>query len=274
MYKKLISQMTENSSQHISDVTLLITHYNRSESLKRLLTTIRNYNITFDEVIVSDDGSRPEHVRNLQSLQTEFGFTLIAAEVNKGLGNSINKGQDAVKSDFILYIQDDFVPKAAFIDALRDGLYIMKNEEQWDLVRFYSFPYSPYPYLKPYKMGFSEMKFSLMPWYSNHLKFHMYSDHPHLKRRTYTEKFGRYYEASNGDVTEMRMCRTFLKTGGKALYFKEYKNLFEHDNPEDEPGLFRPETEKTRSLANIAPLYWLYLRYKMVKDTILYILDK
>lgn len=266
--------MTENSTRHIADVTLLITTYNRSESLKRLLKSLKKYNLTFAEVIVSDDASKPEHLENVYELQKEFGFTLVTAPVNKGLGNSINKGQDAAKTNYILYIQDDFVAKEAFIEALNDGLSIMQQEEKWDMVRFFSFEYSPYPYLKPYKKGFSEMEFSVMPWYTNHLKFHMYSDHPHLKRRTYADKFGRYVEGKHGDVTEMSMCRTFLKREGKALYFNAHKDLFEHDNPEDEPGLFRPEQEKNRGLANIAPLYWLYLKYKVVKDTVLYVLDK
>lgn len=266
--------MTEISIQHISDVTLLITHFNRSESLKRLLSALKKHKLTFDEVIVSDGGSKPDHLANVYELQKEFEFTLLTSPFNKGLGNTINQGQDAVKTNYILYIQEDFVPKEAFVNALRDGLEIFEREREWDLVRFYSFPYSPYPYLKPYKKGFCEMEFSLMPWYLSHLKFHIYSDHPHLKRKTYPEKFGRYLEAKNGDVTEMNMCRTFLKKKGRALYFKDYKKLFEHDNPEDEPGLYRPEKEKTKKLANIAPLYWLYLKYKLVKDTVLYVLDK
>ena len=266
--------MPEYPDQSISDVTLLITHYNRSESLRRLLTTFHAYKVHFEDIVVSDDGSKNEHLDQLFSLQNEFGFNLVTTDVNKGLGNSINKGQDAVKTSYILYIQEDFVPKFAFINALREGLKIMRDEKDWDLVRFYSFPYSPYPYLKPFNNDFSVMQFSLSPWYINHLKFHMYSDHPHLKRKSFTEKFGRYLESKRGDVTEMDMCRRFLKTKGKALYFTNFNSLFEHDNPEDEPGLFRPEKEKTRKLSNIKMLYWLYLRYKTLKDTVVYLTNK
>ena len=266
--------MTKNSNQLISGVTLLITHYNRSESLLRLLKTIAGHDIYFEEIIVSDDGSKKEHQDRLKEMQQQLGFTLITTPVNKGLGNNINKGMDAVKSPYILYIQEDFVPKAAFITALKDGLEIMKSEGQWDIVRFYSFPWSPYPYLKPYQKGFSKMIFSLWPWYTNHLKFHVYSDHPHLKRAGFTEKFGRYFEAPNGDVTEMKMCRSFLKNEGRALYYKNYKELFEHDNPEDEPGLFRPDKVKTKTYADIKPLYWAYLKYKLMKDTVSFVLNK
>ncbi|MBB5436363.1 glycosyltransferase involved in cell wall biosynthesis [Pedobacter sp. AK017] len=266
--------MTQNSNLHISEVTLLITHFNRSESLQRLLNTLNSYKISFDEVIVSDGGSREEHLSAVIKLQQEFGFTLLTSETNKGLGNTINVGQDAVKTPYILYIQEDFVPKAALGQALIDGLEIMKNESQWDIVRFYSFPWAPFPYLKPYKSGFSEMKFSLWPWYISHIKFYVYSDHPHLKRRSYPEKFGRYIESPKGDVTEMGMCRTFLKKKGRGLYFDNFKNLFEHDNSDHEPGLFRPEKIKTKKYSDIAPLYWLYLKFKTLKESVAFIVSK
>lgn len=268
------TRMTEKKSQHLSDVTLLITHFNRSESLLRLLKKLNDINISFDEIIVSDGGSKPDHLKHVLEIQQQFGFKLLTSETNKGLGNTINQGQDAVNTNYILYIQEDFVPKAAFSIAVGDGLEIMKNEEQWDVIRFYSFPWSPFPYLKDYKKGFSEMIFSLSPWYTNHVKFYVYSDHPHLKRKTYPEKFGRYVETLSGDFTEMSMCTSFLKNKGKGLYYKDFKTLFEHDNPEDEPGLFRPDKVKTKKFSDIKPLYWLYLRYKLMKQTFAYLLNK
>jgi glycosyltransferase involved in cell wall biosynthesis len=266
--------MTQNSNQHFSDVTLMITHFNRSESLERLLKTLQKLEISFDEIIVSDGGSKKEHLDFVIQMKQQFNFTLLTSEYNKGLGNTINAGQDAAKSQYILYIQEDFVPKAAIAAALRDGLEIIKTEQKWDVIRFYAFPWAPFPYLKPYKNGFSTMKFSLWPSYINHLKFSVYSDHPHLKRRTFPEKFGRYVESLNGDVTEMSMCRTFLKKNGKGLFFTDFKSLFEHDNNDHEPGLFRPERLKTKKYSDIAPLYWLYLKYKVFKETVSYILNK
>lgn len=266
--------MSENPSEHLSDVSLLITHYNRSESLQRLLKTISKIGLTFAEVIVSDDGSKKEHLDAIEGMQQQFNFTLIKAKVNSGLGANINKGQDAVKTPYILYLQEDFVPKPAFIPALLDGLDFIKTDSKWDIIRFYSFSWAPFPYLKNYKKGFSEMKFSLWPWYTSHIKFYVYSDHPHLKRKSFTEKFGRYLEARNGDVTEMDMCRTFIKKNGRGLYFNNFDSLFEHDNPEEEPGLFRPEKLKTQRLADIAALHWLYLKFKMLKETVSFVLSK
>ncbi|RYZ99053.1 MAG: hypothetical protein EOP47_17840 [Sphingobacteriaceae bacterium] len=48
---------------HINDLTLMITHFNRTQSLRRLLSTLKNYRISFDEIIVSDGGSNPENLQ-------------------------------------------------------------------------------------------------------------------------------------------------------------------------------------------------------------------
>ena len=266
--------MKNTQSTDILDVTLLITHFNRSESLARLLKAIDELNINFYEVIVCDGYSKKEHIEHIFKLQEEFKFTLKTSTSNKGLGNTINMGQDAVKSPYLLYVQEDFYPKPKFKQALIDGLEIFKNEPKWDIIRFYSFPWSPFPYLKNYKKGFSEMKFSLSPLYISHIKFYVYSDHPHLKRKSFPQKFGRYIESPKGDVTEMGMCRSFLKNKGKGLFYTEHKELFEHDNSDHEPGLFRPDKIKTKKYSDIAPLYWAYLKYKTLKETVLYILNK
>ena len=40
------------------DVTLLVTHYNRSRSLEHLLESFLNINCLFEDIVVSDDGSK------------------------------------------------------------------------------------------------------------------------------------------------------------------------------------------------------------------------
>jgi hypothetical protein len=73
------------------DLTLLITHYNRSSSLAHLLSTFKIQNCVFGDIVVSDDGSKPEHLSELEKLKSVYGFQLITTPINKGLGNNINK---------------------------------------------------------------------------------------------------------------------------------------------------------------------------------------
>jgi glycosyltransferase involved in cell wall biosynthesis len=221
-----------NSPSVFNNVTLLVTHYNRSKSLERLLSTFKHQNIIFGEIIVSDDGSQPEHVNYIRSLQQDLNFTLLTTPQNKGLANNINKGQDAVKTPYTLYVQEDFVPLDAFLEHFKGALSIMEKETSMDLVRFYA--YEAYPYKKPYAKGFSEMICKL--FFLKTGKIYQYSDHPHLRRSSFFEKFGRYKEGIKSDKAEYLMCVSFIQNKGKGLFFNDYKNLFDQKNSSDEPS--------------------------------------
>src|SRR6476620_1594263 len=140
------------------EVSLLITHYNRSKSLERLLQHLVSKDIKFGEIIVSDDASKEEYQHHLKQLQEKFSFKLVSTPQNKGLGNNINKGQDQVTKPFTLYIQEDFLPKPLFAKKLQVALNFMKADKEIDFVRFYA--YFKYPHLKPVSDGFSEMIFN------------------------------------------------------------------------------------------------------------------
>ncbi|MGA0558527.1 glycosyltransferase family 2 protein [Larkinella sp. VNQ87] len=223
--------MTTDST-HFPGVTLLITHYNRSSSLERLLRTFRELNCTFDDIVVSDDGSKPEHLTVLRSLAKPYKFRLITTPQNKGLANNINKGQEAVKTPYTLYVQEDFIPKSAFATHFRDALAMMNEDDTLDIVRFYA--YFAYPYLEPYKNGYSRMLYK--PWYGDYNKIYYYSDHPHLRRSSFLDKFGRYVEGIKSDKTEYRMCLSFIKKKGKGLFLTDFNAMFEQKNSEDEPS--------------------------------------
>jgi len=220
------------SDYFFKDVSLLITHYNRSSSLERLLQTCRDLKYNFEEIIVSDDGSLAEHLDAIKELQSHFDFKLVTTEVNSGLGNNINKGQAAVTLPYTLYVQEDFIPLAAFGDRFKDALEIIEKNKDLDIIRFYS--YIKYPHLVPFEKGFSQMHYK--PWSLNYRKIYFYSDHPHLRRSNFIEKFGPYTEQVSVDRSEYRMCIAFLQQRGKGLFYNDYKTLFKQINPEEEPS--------------------------------------
>lgn len=222
---------------HLGDVTLLITHYNRSASLERLLKSFAEQGYIFGDTVVSDDGSKPEQVENLRKLQEKYGFNLVTTPKNKGLGNNINKGQDAVKTKYTLYVQEDFVPMPIFAEKIFVAVDALEEKPEWDIARFYA--YFKYPFLKPYKAGFSEIRFSPWPFYWGYKKFYVYSDHPHLRRSDFLQKFGRYPEGVKGDVTEYRMMMSFLQHKGKGLFYEDYKSLFDQVNSSEEPSTMK-----------------------------------
>jgi glycosyltransferase involved in cell wall biosynthesis len=224
-----------NGSFYFPGITLLITHYNRSSSLERLLASFEKLGCRFEDIVVSDDGSKPEHVEKIRSLHDTYTFRLITTPKNRGLGNNINKGQDAVKTPYTLYIQEDFVPLDTFPARLQDAIQLMNERKELDMVRFYA--YFKYPYLTPVRNGFSEMRFRI--WYPGYKKFYMYSDHPHLRRSNFLEKFGRYPEGVNVEVSEYGMMMSFLKNKGNAIFYGEYKSLLDQVNSSAEPSTFK-----------------------------------
>lgn len=226
---------TPAPASHFDNVTLLVTHYNRSRSLQRLLATFNQLGCSFGDIIVSDDGSRPEHLSVLEELEYQFGFRLITTPKNGGLGHNINKGQDAVQTPYTLYVQEDFVPLPPFVQRFRESLLMMEQRPELDIVRYYA--YIPYPYMQPYADGFSEMKFAT--WGLQYHKIYVYSDHPHLRRSSFLTKFGRYAEGRSVDRTEYRMCIKFLQKRGKGLFYTDFKTLFSQENDTTEPSTIK-----------------------------------
>ncbi|WP_423145929.1 glycosyltransferase [Rubrolithibacter danxiaensis] len=246
---------------YFEEVSLLITHYNRSKSLEKLLHSLEKQNCRFKEIIVSDDGSSQLHLDQLQTLQKQYSFKLIKSNVNKGLGNNINKGQDAIDTPYTLYVQEDFEVTALFAGNFRNALKIMNQERNIDIVRLYA--YFIYPTLIPYREGFSIMKYS--HWCLNHIKFYYYSDHPHLRRSNFTKKFGRYVEGEKGDITEYKMAISFLRNKGKGMFFNNFSSLFVPSYVEGELTTMERRTWTLTTNPIIQVLRFIYLRFKFLK---------
>lgn len=238
MYKK---------HNHFEDVSLLVTHYNRSKSLERLLSAFEQVNCSFNDIVVSDDGSKPEHLEYIVALKKRFDFKLVTTPKNRGLGNNINKGQDEVQGKYTLYVQEDFIPLPGCQIPLKNALNILNESADMDTVRFYS--YLDYTHKIAYKNGFSLMEFNHLSF--NLDKFPLYSDHPHLRRSSFLDKFGRYSENKNPEKTEFDMMISFLQKKGKGLLFDNYKSVFDQINTSAEPSTMIQERKSWRHADNI-----------------------
>lgn len=237
------------------NVSLLITHYNRSKSLLRLLDAMQKLNVTFGEIVVSDDCSSYAHLQNLLEYQKTHNFRLITAPVNKGLPNNINKGQAAVLKPYTLYVQEDFVPCEVFPIKFKHSLEIMEERPDIDIARYWA--YWKYPYLKSIRNGFSEMRFSLFKL--GYKKFYVYSDASHLRRSNFPSRFGLYLENLPSDRAEYLMMMSFIRKGGKAIYNDSFNDMFDHRNSDDEPSTverdFISYSDSNRVITIIRNLY-------------------
>jgi hypothetical protein len=94
----------------------------------------------------------------------------------------------------------------------------------------------------------------------------MYSDHPHLRRSDFFQKFGRYIEGQKGDFTEYSMMMSFLKNNGKALFYKDFQNLFTQKNSESEPSTMKRENWRESNNFFLSQLRHLYRHLKFNFD--------
>lgn len=248
---------------YFNDVSLLITHYNRSKSLENLLESFSKLNCHFGQIVVSDDASREPHIHNVLQLQKIFTFKLVTGEKNKGLGNNMNKGHQACEMPFILYVQEDFTPTSLFPEELKKSVQLMQDDTKLDIVRFFS--NHKYPYLKSFDDKYSVMYTPTLG--TNYKKIYSYSDNPHLRRNNFLQKFGNYAEGISGDKTEYRMCISFIQKNGKGLFYNDYKALFDHKNDDDEPSMMNREYNwKNSNKKLIAALRHLYRQIKYNAD--------
>lgn len=248
---------------HFNNTSLLITHYNRSQSLDRLLQAFKRLEVSFSEIVVSDDCSCAEHLTPVEDLATHFKFRLLTSSENSGLGHNINKGQAVITTPYTLYVQEDFVPTAAFPERLVHALGMMEDDPTIDLMRFYA--YLSYPYLKPENdYGFSEMYLPFLGY--RYKKIYQYSDHPHLKRSSFTAKFGRYKEGLSVDRTEYQMCLSFLQNKGRGFFFNDFKDLFVQVNTVAEPSTAIRNNWRNSSNLLITSIRNVYRQFKYNYD--------
>nr|WP_294894118.1 glycosyltransferase family 2 protein [uncultured Pedobacter sp.] len=245
------------------DISVLITHYNRSKSLERLLKGLQQHHLHFYQIVVSDDGSKPEHLEFVETLQKSYPFKLVKAPTNKGLGNNINKGQKVIETPYTLYIQEDFVPQAGFLPKLEKAHQFLQHDSTLDFVRFYA--YFKFPNLTPVSDGFSEMHFSHAKFWEGYRKFYVYSDHPHLRRQNFFDRFGEYPEGIKPDRTEYNMMMQVLAGKPKAYFYDDINVLLSQENMAEEPSTVKRNflRNSNRYFTVFARMVYRYVRFNL-----------
>ncbi|HET8827913.1 MAG TPA: glycosyltransferase [Pelobium sp.] len=246
-----------------NDISVLVTHYNRSKSLEKLLKTLQQLDLHFNQIVVSDDGSKPEHLEYVKNLQAVYPFKLVTTPKNKGLGNNINKGQKVIETPYTLYIQEDFVPQRIFSDKLEKAHQFLQHDPFLDFVRFYA--YFKFPNLTSISDGFSEMHFSHAKFWEGYRKFYLYSDHPHLRRKNFFDRFGEYPEGIKPDRTEYNMMMQVLAGKPKAYFYDEINALLTQENSAEEPSTIKRNFLRNSSHfpSVFARMVYRYLRFNL-----------
>jgi len=99
-------------------VSLIITTYNRPDSLMLTMRSVENQVILPDEVIIADDGSSSETLQLIKGFQNSSNLTIIHSwQTDKGFraAKSRNKAISKSSSDYIILIDGDVILHNEFI---------------------------------------------------------------------------------------------------------------------------------------------------------------
>jgi glycosyltransferase involved in cell wall biosynthesis len=99
---------TDFTSAARPTVVTVIPFYNGASFIERSVKSVFNQTVPADEVVVVNDGSRPEERAALGALAERFPFRIVD-QANGGQGSARNAGVAASTSDYICFLdQDDF----------------------------------------------------------------------------------------------------------------------------------------------------------------------
>lgn len=99
-------------------ISVVITTYNRSDALLSLLDALCTQDDRSFEVIVADDGSRVEHVQAVLNSASAKQLKVVHVwhpDVGFTASRARNRGVEASRGDYIVFLDGDCVPETDFI---------------------------------------------------------------------------------------------------------------------------------------------------------------
>ncbi len=113
-------------------ISLIISTYNRPDTLELVLMSVLKQSVLPKEVIIADDGSTSETAKLIQSFQKQFSTPLIHSWIeDKGfrLAKSRNEAIKKSSADFLVFIDGDIIIHKHFIKNYQkratEGTYFM-----------------------------------------------------------------------------------------------------------------------------------------------------
>ncbi|MDN3725294.1 glycosyltransferase family 2 protein [Aequorivita sp. SDUM287046] len=240
-------------------ISVLITHYNRIEEVKSCLYAFKKLNIQNIEYVVSDDGSSIEYQNALKQLEID---KLVFSPSNKGLTFNINQGIKNCSGKYILYCQEDFIPKNELKDRLSEILKILDSGKA-DMVRLkanYKFP-------KLFRLSEHINLIPKFSWNNFYFNAYQYSDHPFIVNKSFFEIFGNYLENTSGAYGENEYAIRIMKSKAKIAIVDPY--LFK-DNNNAESVIEKTEFRKKRTVLKKFKLHKLLRAFRLHLEYLFY----
>jgi|TARA_R100000479_G_scaffold33554_3_gene14187 glycosyltransferase involved in cell wall biosynthesis len=197
-------------------ISILITHYNRPKALEQCVASFLAFKrgALPIEIIVTDDGSKKYVQDAIKKLPID---TLVTSEVNKGLTSNLNTGIKNCSGNYILYCQEDFIPKPELKALLPEMLEVLDSGKA-DMIRLkanYTFP----------KLNYLSDTIKLIPkfsWKNFYYNTFQYSDNPFITTKDFFDNYGYYLENTSGPYGENEYAIRIMKSKAKIAIVNKY----------------------------------------------------
>jgi len=195
-------------------VTIVVITYKRVFLLKQMIESFRKA-CTYPnlEFILCDDGSDKHIQKEMKKLPFD---TFLFGNENCGLGYNTNKGLKEAKGEYIFQIQDDWVVKDEFFERKEDdknfievAIEMFNKKKDVQFLR-YTTTKREYKAYKEADVFMIDDRFKAKIYKYNKVgKGYLYSDRPHIKKRSFHRNIGFYKEFVSVPNTERDMGRKF-----------------------------------------------------------------
>ena len=197
-------------------VTIGVITYNRPDEIKATVAALAEHVVNSADRLrwlIADDSSPDDYAKKLSRLKLfkELGVTVISTGANSGWGANANNLLDELNTPYLFMIEDDYVLKRPL--DLRVGVALLETKTHLGLLRyrgtagehhvFHQFEADVSSVLPDFREGMG------LPGRLTYLQFdghspsaYIYSNGPHLKRRSFHAFYGRYDEGRKLGATE------------------------------------------------------------------------
>ena len=101
------------------NVSVIVLNYNQAETTVECLAALAHaHSELIRDIVVVDNGSRPEELAILRKQNESQDFTLVEVGVNRFFGEGNNIGVDFTTSDYIVFLNNDAFVQPGWIEAL------------------------------------------------------------------------------------------------------------------------------------------------------------
>lgn len=247
-------------------VSVIFVTYKRFDKLYQTYTHFTK-NCTYPnlELIVVDDGSSSEIQNKIRTLH--FDKYLLSPE-NRGLGFNQNQGVDASTGKYLFNLQDDW-KLLTESDFLQKAVDLLERDERIDLIRFWGGEDNIKQFGKirteeqfhPYRIIKGDNSLN-----SEEAAFYVYSDRPHIKRKTVHEEIGLYTTEKIPVLkVELDFCKRFEASRFQAAVMDGYEDLFVHTGIEDSFNEEQQKENLRRKLNKMPVIGFLWRSYVQLR---------